>query len=268
MTDRQLTAALAGSATVATTAPALRRSQAWRWVLHTARLDLYADPTAQLSREETLITCGSAVHRARVALAADGVDVRIELLPDDDADHVATLTPVGSIGVTEDARRLVEAAQRTRPASGEDPAPPWTVGRPAEALTGVALAEAAQAEHTGLRALGRAEARRLADTVPLLARPPRVDADRDERTMFAVLYGEGEAPAAWLRAGQALSAVELTATLAGLSLAASASAVALARSRAVLRELLPEGNVPYLGLRITPRITPAAGRRRLADRVA
>src|SRR5690349_178710 len=107
MSDRRITAALADSAAVAATAPPEHPSQPWHWAVHTESLDLYADPTAPLSREETLLSCGSAVHRAKVSLAADGVAVRVDLLPDADPQHIARLTPTGPIAVTEQAAEML-----------------------------------------------------------------------------------------------------------------------------------------------------------------
>lgn len=268
MTDRQVTAALAGSATVATTAPALQHSQPWRWVLHTGSLDLFADPRSELSREETLMTCGSAVHRARIALTADGLAVRIDLLPDEDPNHVATLTPVGTVAVSDSDRELVEAAQhatpRPTPAEAAQPhplteqrgrtEPPRTAG-PGPPRS---LADAARAEGARLRTLDRAEAQRLAAATPPLARTARSGVSLDDGTEFAILYGSRATPKAWLRAGLALSAVDLDATLDGRRVVASAAAVAMAGSREVLRRLLPAGATPYLGLRITAAITSSS----------
>ena len=262
MTDRQLTAALAGSATAATTAPALRHSQAWRWVLHTASLDLYADPDAQLSREETLVTCGGAVHRARVALAADGLGVRVDLLPDDDPDHVATLTPTGAVEISEAARTLAETAELGHRSTASDPDPTRSRrdrGAASRPRLMAPLVDAARAEGAQLRTLEPGDVDRLADATPLLARSAAVPRDVD--TAFAVLYGGDATPEAWLRAGQALSAVDLGARMAGLSVLASASVVELSASRDLLRRMLPAGVTPYLALRISPaKLTEPAGR--------
>jgi hypothetical protein len=219
MTDRGLTVALAGSATAAATAPSIRRSQPWRIVLHTASLDVYADARAELTREETLLTCGAAVHRARLSLAADGLAVQVVLLPDADPDHVARLTPAGRLA-TEPARGLPRGDAR--------------------------LVTAARTEGAELRLLAPAEASRLAGT--LLATP----APATGQTTYGVLYGRDGSAAAWIRAGQALSAIELAAADAGLSLLASAAAVELSRSQRVLRDLLPAGATPFAGLRLQP----------------
>jgi hypothetical protein len=275
MADRQLTAALAGSATIAATAPSLRRSKPWRWVLRTEALDLYADPMAELTREETLMTCGGAVHRARVALAADGLAVRVDLLPDSDPDHVATITPTGSTEVTDEARRLARAAQSEDPATTAQPEDRATTAQPGDSTTAPlelaavpdpatidALAEAARAEGADLRVLERDEADQLAGATPLLATSAQAGVRRDGSTTYAVLYGTSATPPAWLAAGQAFSAIDLRATQAGVSVVASAAVVELSRSRQVLRRILPDGATPYLALRIRSSAQPLERERR------
>lgn len=233
--DRQVTAALAGSAAASaavvepaaelTTGPAL----AWRWVVHTDALDLYAthhathDAARQDATEEdadarlTLIAGGGALHRAKISLAADGLAAQVLLLPDANPDHLAHLTPAGRIEVTDDALALFDATQNA------DDRPPDELTQPLVRE----LVHAAAAE--GVRVRVREEPGQL----------------------IAVLYGE-DTRQDWLRAGEALSAVRLEASRHGLTTRPSLVTDDLP---AAVRDL-PAPLAPYLSLRIS---APAEG---------
>jgi hypothetical protein len=200
--DRSVLASLAGSAAASAayqesaadllTGPGL----AWRWVVHTDGLDLYAigtpepKPPAELEydRHLTLIGGGGALHRARVALAADGVEVEVTHLPDDDPDHLASLVAVGAAPVTAEHRKRYAATDRgdgtgtrTRtPVRGRTEVPP------AQEELANALIRAAMLERVG------------------------ISVREEDGSIIAVLYGP-DTPEAWLRAGEAVSAVRLEA---------------------------------------------------------
>jgi hypothetical protein len=248
--DRQLAAALAGSAASAAAgwpeagAPsALSSTEArrWRWVLHPDSIDLYADSDVAPSREPddqlVLLSSGGALHHARIALEADGRMPRIRLLPDDDPTHLATVTADERIEVTDEARIRYEALGRAA-------APRPRATRPPSPADLDALEQAAAVEGVRLVVLEPAQVDELA-TGSGRRRGPDV---------FGVLCGHSDAPENWLRAGAALSAVSLLATRLGLSVVPSSAAVQVPRSRAVLRRLLPHAVVPYLAVRIGPRI--------------
>src|SRR5262249_37078813 len=120
MADLHVTAALAGSAAAAGAAPTLHsplardESRPWHWVVHPASLELYAERErlglpehGGLAPEDRLIliNCGGALHRAQVALAADGYASRVDRMPGDDPGHVATLVATEQIEVTDEARQ-------------------------------------------------------------------------------------------------------------------------------------------------------------------
>src|SRR6185436_15658945 len=92
--DRRVSDALAwfAAASAATAEPAAYpvtpSGQAWRWVVRPDALELYAagDP-GDADRRLTLISGGGALHRARIALEAEGLAPRVTLLPDADPDH-------------------------------------------------------------------------------------------------------------------------------------------------------------------------------------
>jgi nitroreductase len=72
----------------------------------------------------------------------------------------------------------------------------------------------------------------------------------DRGAAFAVLYGDGDAAADWLGAGQALSAVMLTAVTLGLGVAPTSDVIEVPATRALVRALLAESGFPYLVLRV------------------
>jgi len=181
--NREIAAALAGSAAASAAVPTpddglhSAAGLAWRWVVSTDALDLYADPFAKGEQwRETFIGGGGALHRARVALAADGLAARVSLLPDADPDHLARLVPVGSIEITPEAIALFDATEAT----------PGLIDRGRAPSRGLIR---------DLTAAAKAEGVRL-----------RIEADADD--LIAVLHGP-DTREAWLRAGAALSAVWL-----------------------------------------------------------
>ncbi|GAA1797560.1 NAD(P)H nitroreductase [Luedemannella flava] len=76
-----------------------------------------------------------------------------------------------------------------------------------------------------------------------------VDAGHDLAAQYAILYGEEDTPAHWLRAGEALSAAWLTATELGVSVVPMSAAVEVDGTRHELRRLLAGVGYPYLAAR-------------------
>jgi hypothetical protein len=257
MTNRQRAAALAGAAastTTALSAPSIRTALAiseappWRWVVRSDSMDLHADTRRWLSsvdpdRHLLLMSCGACLHHARVALAADGLGARVVLFPSPDPDHLATVTAPDQIEITKEAKELYQATElphteRERIAD----APP-----PAQVLA--ELRVAAGAEGVGLLLLTAEEIMELAGATSIKPQVrERIGSERSNA--FAVLHGEAANPSDWVRAGQALSAVWLTATRLNMSVVPSSAVVQLPGSREVLRRLLAEHGTPYLALRM------------------
>jgi hypothetical protein len=263
MANLQVAAALAGaaaSAAAALAAPRLRTAlgldtaQAWRWVVHPGSLDLYADPSGRLA----LLAGGGALHHARVALAADGLAAAIDLLPGGEG-LLATVRPAHEVEITPEAKELYAATARIEVATSGGAVGAGAAGE-AGAAGGVApgavalaaLALAAETEGVRLRVLSGEEVRALVAATSI-SRPARERIGRDTTASFAVLHGEGDGPADWLRAGQALSAVWLTAIQAEISVVPSSAVVQLPGSREALRQLLAgtPAPTPYIALRLT-----------------
>ncbi len=85
------------------------------------------------------------------------------------------------------------------------------------------------------------------------ALPPRegmtIEPGGDRGAAYLVLYGPAEEPDDWLRAGEALSAVLLTATVHGLSTAVISDVIEVERTRDLVRRLLGGGGNPYVVVR-------------------
>ncbi|GAB3829179.1 Acg family FMN-binding oxidoreductase [Dactylosporangium cerinum] len=68
-------------------APSILNTQPWRWQVHDDVLDLYADADRRLPEVDPhgrlmTLSCGAALHHARVALAAAGFEPAVDRLPD------------------------------------------------------------------------------------------------------------------------------------------------------------------------------------------
>jgi hypothetical protein len=221
----------------------------WHWVVHTDSLDLYADrkpvfvPHRSVSPEDRriLLNCGGALHRAQVALAADGFGSTVRRLPDDDPSHVATITPTEPIAVTTEARERFAATGHTRGAGRTGVRPPQVA---IDALVG-----AVEAEGLHVRLLDQTEVQTLASSTEV-TRSVRGRVGRDDGGIYGVLYGESATPEAWLRAGEALSALWLEATRHGLAVSPSSSVVELRGGRNVMRTILPPDVTAYLAVRV------------------
>ena len=106
--------ALAEAATLAGYAPSIHNSQPWRWRVADGVLDLHlaherqlpsTDPDARLA----VLSAGTALHHARTAMAAEGLDAHVVRLPDpDDPGHLARITIAGRLPVSPAAMRLVQ----------------------------------------------------------------------------------------------------------------------------------------------------------------
>ncbi|MEU9827288.1 Acg family FMN-binding oxidoreductase [Micromonospora chersina] len=298
-------------------APSVFNTQPWRWRITTDTLELRADPDRQLAvtdPEGRLLTlsCGAALHHARVFLAAAGWAVTVERRPDPaDPALLARLRATGPADLDVAAARLVEAIPRRRTdrrAYGDRPVPEPVLARLRAAveaedahlhivrpdqmpMLAVSTGRAADAELAD--PAYREELRRWTDRpagsgdgvptatavrpaprrVPLRDHAPGgaaglgAGAGFDRGAAYLILFGEQDEPGAWLRGGEALSALLLTATAEGLASAPLSDAIEVAWPRRMMRDLLAGIGDPYLVVRVgwgpdddlppAPRRTPA-----------
>lgn len=102
----------------ATRAPSIHNTQPWRFVAAPDRLDVYLDreralPVLDPTGRQQVISCGSAVEFAAVALAAAGLVAEVDLLPEDaDPDHLAGLRVTGRRDASAEDRALAAAIDR------------------------------------------------------------------------------------------------------------------------------------------------------------
>lgn len=241
-------------------APSVRNSQPWRWQAGAGRLDLFAAPGqppngADPDGRDPVLSCGTALHHAVVALAALGWQARVHRLPD-----VADPDRVASIEVTPRAIDQVDVAlaaaiprRRTdRRSYGDRPVPVADI-----ALMG------ARAARAGVML------RRIDDADALTG-----VAAADDRAVLLALGTEADDRLAWLRAGEATSVVLLTVTALGLASCAITEPLHCLDTRAtVRRDVFGAHGFPQMLLRVgfataDAEPLPPTPRRPLTDIVA
>ncbi|HTI26736.1 MAG TPA: NAD(P)H nitroreductase, partial [Kutzneria sp.] len=117
-----------------------------RWRLEPGQLQLFAERSRQLTVTDPqgrllMISCGAALHHARIALAAAGWSAHVARLPDaGQPDLLATLTVTGPTAATETAARLARAI----PVRHTDRRPVSDQPLPATAIDTIAAAARAE----------------------------------------------------------------------------------------------------------------------------
>src|SRR5262249_10181799 len=110
---------LAAAIMVAVRAPSIHNTQPWRWRIRPGAVELYADWTRHLpwtdpNRRDLVLSCCAALHRLRVALAAQNVATRVDRLPDpENSRKLATITLEAGEG-DDDLASLFPAIGRRR----------------------------------------------------------------------------------------------------------------------------------------------------------
>ncbi|NUR50739.1 MAG: nitroreductase [Hamadaea sp.] len=309
------------AAQVALNAPSIFNTQPWRWVVEDHAMQLWADRSRQLLVADPdgrllTVSCGAALHHARVALAVAGHHAQVRPLPDAAEPDLLAEVSLGTDADpgTEDWAAYAAISQRRtdRRAFTGQPVPVAVIQR-LIALTereGAHLAVLRGGEIDDLAILAaRAAELQFADPayrhelaawtltapqspangsgvpaetavspsarrVPIREfAPPGGSAldpgsENDGGTLYAVLFTDEDTPSAWLRAGQALSALLLAATAAGLAGSPISDVTEHTLTRERLRHVLAGIGAPQLAVRIgyppdgTP---PASPRRRLGE---
>ncbi|MGH3656496.1 MAG: nitroreductase [Micromonosporaceae bacterium] len=284
--------ALSTAALVALRAPSVHQTQPWHWRIRTGRLELYADhrwqpPEADPDGRLLGLSCGAALHHVRTALRAMGCLPSVCRIPDSGhPDLLAEVTVAKPIPITDEAVALVRATSSRR-----NPQGPPADNPTASAMAALRRAAAGEgiwlhllrpeqvrtlliaAEHTEDLTFADPGHRRGPATWSYQASHPvhglrgtaapstgNGQTGNGHRSAggYGILYGSGDRPLHWLRAGEALSAVWLTAIRYGLATQPLSSVTEAPAGRSVLRHLLSGVGNPYLAVRIgIPH--PAAG---------
>lgn len=268
-------------------APSVRNSQPWRWVADGSRLDLRADRSRMLrvgDEDGRMLTlsCGAALDHAIVAARALGFGVDERRFPDpNDPDLLATLRlhPAAlPLTAASDLQAIGERRTDRRrftswPVSFEQVQDLCHVAAD-RGVTAVPVVDLADRVRIDLL-LGRAGDRQARAQARLggrgfrspFADTPYVAPDRDLEPADGLLVLGGppgqDTPMTWLAVGEALSALWLEATRAGLSIVPLSVICEVAETRAVLEhEVLGGLMTPQLLVRVgwqaigRPRRTP------------
>lgn len=314
-------AALRGAAESAGLAPSILNTQPWRWRVRGTALQLYADPDRRLDAIDPhghllTLSCGIALHHARVALAAAGYEPAVHRLPEPDRPLLlARLDGCRPVPPSPGVMRLYRSIRRRRtdrrPFSAGVPVPPAGIEALRAAADGeharlcriepadvVYLRYAVQGAHVieakdeGQLAQLRAWTSRDAHardgvppgTVPAPAPRPvplrdfalggaatLAPGSGDDRfAEYLVVATDGDEPADWLAAGEAVSAVWLTATARGLAASPMSDVIEIPGARALLRSLVHPPGQPHLVLRVgvdAGPVRPPASPRRPAGEI-
>ncbi|MFC7527435.1 Acg family FMN-binding oxidoreductase [Actinoplanes sp. GCM10030250] len=295
MSEDDVTRALVQAADAARFAPSIHNTQPWRWVVRGGRLELFGVAERQLHEQDPaghmlLLSCGTALHHAQVALTAEGWRYEVER---PSAEPLATLRPIEREAIHPEATRHLQMLQvrRTDRRTVTDEAVPedtlrhlvkqteeggarlHVLGRDQVIELAVAVEHAQKAADTDERL--RAETAKWAGGertdgtgIPASALPEEVPlttvAERDFQTRgtlaagsghdqaatYAVLYGTGDAATDWLRAGEALSRLWLAAAEQAVSLLPLSGPVEIPSTRHTLRRMLGGTGHPFLAVRL------------------
>jgi hypothetical protein len=274
--------ALVDAATTAGYAPSIHNTQPWRWRLTGNTLDLHlvrsrimrtSDPDGRLAT----LSCGTALHHARVAMAAHGWQITVtRMLQGADRDllarlHVDRTSPIDLTSV----RLLSTISSRHTDRRAATDAPPDP-----EALT--AITAAIEAQGTRVHTLRPDQLLELAAAADHAQRSQEADpawqaeliywtgiraagvpdrdvdhhgdlpitAGHDKAAVFVMLHDSADEPLNWLRAGEALSAGWLTATSHDVSVLPHSAPIETIATRQAMRAMIANIGYPYLVLRL------------------
>jgi hypothetical protein len=284
--------ALDAAARAALRAPSIFNTQPWQWRHRDGALELWADWTRQLAVVDRggqflLLSCGAALHHARISLAAAGWIASVERTGE--RDRLARIRLVGRDAPDPAAVVLRDAI----PVRRTDRRPFAKRPVPAELLEDLAVAAAGEGVRLHRVRLGQMPMLAIAvamaaadelsnpayrlellrwtnrpewsgDGVPVettVAKVPRrvpvrqfaldptagvpVTPGGDRGAAYLILHGDGASPRDWLRAGEALSAVLLTAVSRGLAVAPLTDVLEVAHPRELVTGLLKPPGTPY-----------------------
>ncbi|MET8779437.1 NAD(P)H nitroreductase [Nocardia sp. NPDC004654] len=245
-------------------APSRCNMQPWRWQITPDSMHLYLDRTRSLTvaagdQRDVLLGCGAALHHLSVAFAALGWATIVHRLPNpDNPDHLAGIAAIARRPTTQD---IAMSAAITRRRSDRRHYSDWTAPPGYLGL----LTERAAALGALIRPLHDRDGDRLTSGTPA---DETAEADHADLLLVAT---PNDDRLAHLRAGEAMSAVLLTATNIGLATCPLSAPLDSADQRLRLRrEVLDDTAHPQVILRVgrapdTPDLSPRSPRRALSE---
>jgi hypothetical protein len=279
ITARIINEAFYRAVVAANRAPSAHDRRPWRWRLSLGALELFAAPARMSGLPDpdgrfTMIGCGTALHHARVTLAARGWRVTAARLPDPGVPALLARLHIDGRAPVNPATANLARCIRVRDSDGRP-----VTGDPIGPAVLRAIGTALESQHVRLAVLrpdqlldltvttahvpepGPAEARwhaelalwtggdRIAGTTGG-SQPPIAHGDHDRAATFAVLHGLGDRDIDWLHAGEALSTGSLVATGLGVSVLSLSAPIEHTGARQLLRRVMPEIAIPYQVLRL------------------
>jgi nitroreductase len=293
--DSDARQALLEAAEAARSAPSVHNTQPWRWIARPEALELYAVTERQLPFQDPdghmlLLSCGTALHHAQIALDAEGWQYRI--------DRPAT-SPLAVIHTERRADVDPAAIRRCeqlhirhtdRSTVSSEPVAPAVLDALVAAAEragarlhllphdqvielAVLIEHAQKAENADERLQAETATwvggdrtdgtgvpgANLPEELPLTTVAERdfgtagtlaAGTGHDTAATYAVLYGPGDGPADWLRAGEALSALWLAATEHDVGLLPLSGPTEVPFTRHELHRMLDDVGFPYLVVRL------------------
>ncbi|WP_433598337.1 Acg family FMN-binding oxidoreductase [Nocardia sp. CA-135953] len=230
--DHTVRAALA----LAVRAPSVHNTQPWRWRIANRSVHLYLDPTRALpstdpDQRDLVSSCGAALHHLRVAFAALGWSAVVQRLPNPaQPNHLASIELVRHRPIPHEIELSAAITRRRtdrRPFSAW-PVPSGYLGLVTEraATLGATVRQAADRSRDCVVEAMQAAAERHAGDLEYRFEPAEwsgghaaeaVPADEPDFAELLVLGTSADNRLSRLCAGEALSAVLLTATNVGLA---------------------------------------------------
>ncbi len=210
------------AAAMAGYAPSIENRQPWRWTVVAGRLDLFLERArlqGVLDTEDrlALMSCGAALHHARLALAAAGWSARVDRPAGAGADHVARVEVAERIPhdlAVVRLAQLIRLRRTDRRATGGTPPTPADLAAIGEA---VATQDFVLDPLTVEQMTALAADRRRPGDATVAQWCGELDEWAVRRGTFAVLHGGTGRPGDGLRAVEAMSAGWLAATRLGVA---------------------------------------------------
>jgi nitroreductase len=100
-------------------APSVFNTQPWRWRIAGETMELYAETSRRLEQTDPdgrllMLSCGTALHHARIALAAAGRQATVDRLPDDSRPDLLARIHLGTTVPPDPEAQMMAGAMKRR----------------------------------------------------------------------------------------------------------------------------------------------------------